>query len=210
MKLLITASLFLCTSFSTFHNTGNPSPLADYSAEWNAPRFLKCNTAANIAYLSEKEKELIYIFNLLRMDPVLFSTTVVRHYPERSGQNYLAGIDEYKSLLTDLAGTKPLPLLYADKGLTESAKCHAITSGQKAYEGHERQTEACNKKLDYQGECCDYGESNPLDVLMRLLIDANVPGLGHRFLCLSEYKFIGVSIQPHREYGSNTVIDFKF
>ncbi len=40
----------------------------------------------------------------------------------------------------------PLSLLYPDSLCFESAKCHAVSSGQKAYVGHERQTNECKQK----------------------------------------------------------------
>jgi len=46
--------------------------------------------------------------------------------------------------------------------------------------------------------------------VISLLIDENVHSLGHRKIMLSnEYTLIGVSLQPHINYGTNTVLDFK-
>ena len=187
-----------------------PSPLAVFSAEWNDVKFLNCNTAATTHYLSDHEKEVIYILNLLRADPKLFANTVVEKYPEYNNQLYLKNIPEYKSLLETLRNSKPLSLLYPDSLCFESAKCHALYSGKMAYVGHERKTEECKVKKHYEGECCQYGYEDALSILMDLLIDQNVPSLGHRFLCLSDYARIGVSIQPHTGYGHNTVVDFYY
>ncbi len=186
------------------------SPLAAYSPLWNDAKYLKCNTAVRVTYLSEKEKELIYILNLARKYPQLFDSTVVKQYPEKSGAWNLLNIDEYKSLLDTMATIDPLPLLYPDQRCAASARCHAIISGQQGYVGHDRQDAACEKRRYYDGECCDYGHSSPLDILMGLLIDQGVPGLGHRWLCLSDYSLIGVSIQPHKGYDTNAVLDFKY
>lgn len=171
---------------------------------------MKCNTAKDADYMSEKEKEIIYILNLLRTDPKLFAETVVKQYPAFSSQDYLLKVSEYRSLLQMLARQKPLPLLFPDEMNFESAECHATRSGEAGYVGHDRLTKECERKTKYNGECCDYGHDQPLDILMALLIDQHVASLGHRMICLTPYQTIGVSIQPHKQYRSNTVLDFSF
>jgi uncharacterized protein YkwD len=184
-----------------------PSPLALYSPEWNKPEYLRCNTAAQAPYLSQAEKEVIYILNLVRVNPPLFARTVVARYPELGGSQYLKNSDYYKSLLDTLAKVKPLPLLLPEKTLFESARCHAAESGKTGYVGHDRTTAACEKLERYSGECCQYGYSRPLQIVMSLLIDEGVPSLGHRKILLSGFSRVGVSVQPHSGYGTNTVID---
>jgi len=202
---ILTILLLLCGSFSLPRPA---SPLAEFSPAWNETRFLKCNTAQNTSYLTAEEKELIYIFNMMRLDPKLFAATVVKQFPKKRGPLYLENIPEYRSLLDTMSRLEPLPLLYPDKDLFESARCHAISSGEKAYVGHVRQTEECRKKKNFHAECCDYGHQTPLEMLMGLLIDENVESLGHRYICLSSFNRIGVSIQPHKRYGKNVVLDF--
>jgi hypothetical protein len=210
MKWITILLLFLSLVSFNVNRQSSSSPLAAYSEIWNEPRFLKCNTAAKTTYLTEPEKELIYILNMMHMDPQLFDSTVVKYYPEKSGALYLRNIPENQSLLDTLSTLAPLPLLSPDRTAFESAECHAISAGQKGYVGHERQSKDCEKKKDFNGECCDYGRYTPLDILMGLLIDEGVPSLGHRWLCLCNFRKVGVSIQPHTTYGKNTVIDFKY
>jgi hypothetical protein len=187
-----------------------PSPLADFSPEWNDAKYLACNTAAKANYMRDDEKEVIYILNLLRSNPVLFANTVVQKYPDLDHQVFLRNSKEYKSLLETLRKTKPMALLYPDSLCFVSAECHAISSGKTGYTGHERQTKECKKKNLYFGECCDYGHKEPLPILMALLIDQNVPSLGHRNMCIGPYGKLGVSIQPHKGYGNNAVLDFYY
>jgi hypothetical protein len=148
------------------------------------------------------------MLNLLHTDPKLFANTVVAKYPEYMNKSYLKNVSEYQSLLDTLRKVRTLPLLYPDCLCFESAKCLAVHAGKTAYVGHERKTEECKTKKHYQGECCQYGHKDPLSIVMALLIDQGAPSSGHRFLCLSDYGHIGVSIQPHTDYGHNTVIDF--
>ena len=51
---------------------------------------------------------------------------------------------------------------------------------------------------------------SPLDIVMALLIDKNVPGVGHRKIFLTDYKTVGVSIMPHKTCRNNAVIDFGY
>jgi hypothetical protein len=172
----------------------------DYSFEaWNDPAYLEANTAAYEEYLSEPEKEVFYYLNLVRMNPGLFAGTYLLKH---------AGIpdDEYEiSLYEELMAMEPLPCLKPNKLCWESAKCHAIDSGQSGYVGHERKT--CTSY--FWGECCQYGPSDPLAIILQLLIDRGVESLGHRRICLGSYDELGISIQPHSVYGSNAVLDFR-
>jgi uncharacterized protein YkwD len=160
--------------------------------------------------MSAEEKKLIYIINLMRTNPALFTSTVVSKYPDSAYMTSLKNSSYYKSLLTTLRTQVPLGLLYPDSVCFVSANCHAITAGKKGYVGHERQTEDCKKKWVFNGECCDYGHNQALDILMSLLIDDGVPSLGHRKICLSPYNKIGASLQTHEVYSYNTVIDFLY
>lgn len=197
-------------SQSKTSSPSDPSPLANFSEEWNNIRFIKSNTAVSTSYLSEEEKKIIYILNLVRSDPKLFANTVVAKYPEYKNQPSLKSVAEYQSLLDTLRTIQPLPLLNPDSLCFESAKCHAVSSGKVGYVGHERKSEECEHKKYHMGECCQYGYNDALSIIMALLIDQHVQSLGHRFLCLSSYSRIGVSTQPHTVYGHNTVIDFNY
>jgi uncharacterized protein YkwD len=181
------------------------SPLSEFSDEWNDPKYEVCNTAANANYMTAKEKEVIYILNLARMNPQLFCSTVVEIDADEKET------DNHASLVVTMKAMSPLNLLAPNKSSFESALCHAITSGKKGYVGHDRQTQSCKKAEHYFGECCSYGESDALGIVMQLLVDDGVPSLGHRKICFDNiYTSIGVSIQPHKKYGKNAVLDFYY
>ncbi len=188
----------------------NSSPLARYSAEWNKPQYLACNTAKNALYLSAKEREVIYILNLLRSNPVYFAKNVLTRYPDSSRQGWLVNVDYYKSLMDTLLKMKPLNILKPDKKCFTSALCHAESTGVTGAVTHDRANDDCKQKQFFNGECIDFGSSNPLDIILHLMIDENVPSLGHRFICISSYKSVGVSIQPHKNYGHMAVLDFCY
>jgi hypothetical protein len=201
--------LLCCLSFIRPAGSSS-SPLSKFSREWNDVKYLKCNTATNASYMNAKEKEIIYILNLLRADPRLFASTVVRKYPEYSGNLNLRRTREFKSLVRTLESMKTLPMFVPNASCYTSAECHAYSSGQRGYVGHDRINKNCRSKKYFNGECCDYGHDDPLDIVMSLLIDQGVPSLGHRMICLGPYKSMGASIQPHRTYRYNAVLDFSF
>jgi uncharacterized protein YkwD len=215
MKYLFSILLSF-TCFSQFAQTGSitngaVSPLASYSNEWNDIKYSKCNTAANAAYMSNSEKEIIYILNLIRTYPALFAKTVLKKYPAVSGNDHLADDKYYfQSLVDTLLTLQPKAMLYPDNACFQSARTHAWQSGISGYAGHQRGTPEARSKKYYNGECCDYGRSSPLEIVLSLLIDEGIPGLGHRKICLMNFTGIGVAIQPHKKYGTNAVLDFSY
>ena len=215
MKYFFTL-LLLQSSVLLFAQSGNitgstVSPLTAHSSDWNDIKYSKCNTAVNAAYMTSAEKDVIYILNLIRSYPALFAKTVLKKYPSASGQGYLADdVYYFKSLVDTLLTLKPKQILYPDNACFISAKCHAYQSGITSYVGHVRKTGDCKANKHYYGECCDYGHKDPLDIVLSLLIDEGIPSLGHRIVCLSDYTKIGVSIQPHKKYGTNAVLDFYY
>lgn len=185
------------------------NPLTSYSKEWNSPVFKRCNTASNANYMNADEQKIIWILNLIKINPSLFLKSVLLnpksiYYKSPRQQNHY-----YRSLVNDLKSLSPNDaLLQPDSINFVSAQCHAVISGQTGYVGHKRESDCVR---NYSGECCSYGTGDPLGVVMQLLIDEGVPSLGHRKICLDyEFKSIGVSIQPHSRYGNNTVLDFSW
>lgn len=186
------------------------SPLNQFSVVWNDPKYDAANSARNATYMSETEREVIHILNLMRMDPTLFESTVVNQYPEFTDKEELKNNNYYKSLTATMKKIQPLNILLPNKFCFESAQCHAQTSGNAAYVGHDRLTADCKKASFYFGECISYGYDNALDIVMTLLIDEGVPTLGHRKNFLGDFRSVAVSIQPHKSYRYNAVIDLAY
>jgi uncharacterized protein YkwD len=115
--------------------------------------------------------------------------------------------DYYIGLLAFLKNKIPMPRLNPERSLFESARCHAETSGKTGYIGHNRRTKDCKDIETFMGECCQYGYQDPLSIVMDLLIDEGVPSLGHRIVLFKPHTQIGVSIQPHKKYRWNAVLD---
>lgn len=215
MKFLTGNIVFIFTAFSLSAQqaiaptTISISPLAEFSAEWNKPEYEQCNTAADEKFMNTKEKEVIYIINLVRSNPQLFANTVLTKYSELIGKEAMLNDKYYyQSLLNTLRKMEQQTLLYADEKCYASAACHAQKSGLSGYTGHARSGTDCKAKKYYLGECCDYGNKDPLYIVLSLLIDEGMPSLGHRTILLGDYENIGVSIRKHKTYRYNAVLDF--
>ncbi len=215
MKLLAGYIVFLFAACNTYAQQSitsalnKTSPLAAFSTAWNNPEYNQCNTAVDENFMTAKEKEVIYILNLVRSNPPLFANTVLAKYPALTGKEYLLNDTYYyQSLIATLHKMEQQTLLYADKECYTSAACHAQKSGSTGYTGHVRNGADCKSKKHFLGECCDYGNENPLEIILALLVDEGVPSLGHRIILLGDYESIGVATRKHKTYGYNTVLDF--
>jgi hypothetical protein len=185
------------------------SPLRGYGTKWDSAKYLVANTAAGVSYLDENEKGVIYVLNLARMDPQQFAMTVLRKMDHYGGLPTDSMNVYFRSLLQLMDTLRPLPLLYPDSGLFVTADCHAVSSGRVGYAGHVRQDDRCTMIFD--AECCSYGFNDPISIIAQLLIDNNVPSLGHRVICLSSCsQAIGVAIRTHTVFGYTGVLDFKY
>lgn len=178
-----------------------------FSQGWTYEELSKANTALNVSLLTYEEKEAIKYLNLARLYPQKFADVEVKNYlgPVKYG-DYLKTSGYKQSLLSELQYKMPVGPLYFDEGMYSLAACFAKESGLNGKVGHNRV--ACTG--GFEGECCSYGHEQGRDIVLQLLIDHDVPSLGHRKICLDDaYNKVGLSIQSHKIYGSCCVVDFK-
>lgn len=196
--------LALCQNKGT--QPGKQAARVDYGS-WNDAAYRVANTAAMATYLTDEEKEFYKLWNYLRLNPQLFLTTYLKEVYDKPA----AKRNKYEqSLVEELMVQKPLPVIMTDKNLFTSAKCHAYNSGKIGLIGHDRTKYQVNCPKNYRAECCSYGNLDALGHLKNLMIDNGVPSLGHRRALLGDYKFAGVSIQPHKTFTNNIVIDMHY
>jgi len=177
------------------------------SQGWTYEEIQQANTAINVTGITTQEKEVIKYLNLARMYPQKFGMVEVKDYlgPAIYG-DYLKTSTYKQSLLVELQNRAAIAPVYFDESMYLLALCFAKESGASGLVGHTRIS--CTKGFD--GECCNYGPDQGKDILLQLLIDHNVPSLGHRKICLDEaYDKVGASIKPHLKYVNCCVVDFK-
>lgn len=183
---------------------------ADVWDQWDRETVEKANTAQGFEYYSEEEKKVVLFMNLARIDGKRFADTFLDAYVKSTG----TGMNSYvRSLYRDLKHVTDLPLLIPEEDLTSIAQGHARNSGETGHVGHKnfkKRFEPFMGNPYYNvGENCSYGFSQAIDIVITLLIDDGVKGVGHRKNTLNpEFNSVGVAIRPHKRYGSNCVIDF--
>lgn len=179
---------------------------------WDTTIVRLANSAKNISYMTDDEKQVIFYINLCRMQPRLFSKTFLKQYltenPDKETNSYVV------SLLKDLKGSKPRHPLQPDADLYKSAEKWATETGKSGATGHgdfnKRFKSFLKKNNVAVGENCDYGNSDPLAIVLDLLIDEGIEDVGHRRNMLAAtFNTIGVSIKPHKGYDWDCVMDFE-
>lgn len=205
LKTIIISALIFGLSFvAKAQNTG-------YSA-WSEAELQKANTARSCTGLTEVEKEVILLTNLVRIDGEKFRESFAKPYLKGKMNGYIS------SLYSQLEHFKDLPMLYPDAKLCNAARYHAKEMGESGNIGHSSlDGTSFDKRLKkfgypsntYMAENCSYGFNDAIGIVMQLLVDEGVPGLGHRKNILSSnYKAIGVSVYPHQKHKYTCVQDF--
>lgn len=175
--------------------------------KWTAQQIQSANTAKNIAYLTPTERVTILYINLARMYPKEFVKIELHNYNGTAKYgNFLKNSTYKQSLIATLNSMQPVKGLVFDEKLYLTAKCFAKEQGESGQEGHARK----NCTRENSAECCSYGMETGKDVAMQLLIDHDVPSLGHRKLCLSAgYSQVGTGTHAHTKWQTCTIVHSK-
>jgi len=185
----------------------------DITAGWDKATLNKANTAKDAAWLSSEEKLVIYYTNLVRLDPALFAKTILKHYLDSAKMKNSIYIT---SLYKDLQKTKAMDVLLPMSDLSEEAKKHAIDMGKSGKIGHNtskgenfaKRIVELKKTYSIVFENCQYGYDKAIDMVIDLLVDEGISDYGHRKAILnSKLKYIGTSIQKHKGYRWNCVME---
>ena len=210
MKILASSLFFLLVNFSF------SQMYFDYSNYYLEENKKNANTAIYEDYLRDEEKKIFYYLNLVRNEPKLFLETFLsienQNIHQKNCKSYSKKKCSYiNSLINELSVIKPLNYINPNKDFYNYAYCHAKKSGKKGYIGHSRKKSGCTNLPSPYGECCHYGSEFALDIVLDLLIDCGVSNLGHRKILLSnQYTMMGVSIENHKNYNYNAVLDLTY
>jgi uncharacterized protein YkwD len=190
--------------------TGLVQAQQDVFARWDKKVLEKANTAKDADYLTGEEKKVIFYCNLARMNPSLFSVTILDHFLDSTGYKNSAYV---VSLKKALASAKPTEPFIPQKDLFLIAKDHADKmgkAGKKGHDGFDKRYKPVMKTYNqFVGENCSYGLNEAVRIVMQLLIDEGVGDSGHRKNILDpNFKNLGVSIQPHRTSTWQCVMSF--
>ena len=153
---------------------------------------------------------------MVRTQPQLFAQTYLKNYLDTAPiekTRYLS------SLKKELETAKPQEVLKPQFDLYEVAKKHAIEMGAVGKVGHNSASgESYESRMSKVGvryvrvmENCQYGFADALSIVIDLLIDEDIPDVSHRKALLhTNAQYIAVSIQPHKVYRYNCVMELAF
>jgi hypothetical protein len=190
---------------------GGPASFSAYNQLFSQEKYAGLHTAAREFYLSEEEKLVVALCNLVRYDPAGFVREVLTP----------AGIDsgraEYNEMFSFLSQRKSVFPLMPAFSLYKSAVLHARDMGLNGLSGHKSSDgktfpERIGQYFPTQtGFAENYyqGSGDPLDLVLSFLMAKGENGRQYRENLLSPgLHYIGVSILPHRSSCNNAVLDF--
>ena len=177
---------------------------------WDKKDSVLCHTFNDEINLTPSEKEILFLTNLARTNPSLFADTYLKQYLD---ENYSTQNSYTKGLYNQLKKMKSCSELTPEKSLSNMAYNHALTTGKNGEVGHgnyeQRLKKYTSNKFMATAENCSYGFNDPKMIFFQLLIDDQVQSLGHRKSILNNaYQSIGISIQVHKKYEFNCVMEF--
>lgn len=160
----------------------------------------------SIPEMKEDEVALLVLLNKARTNPKLFA------------QQYLTGDDSENELKSVLIEMDPLDPLMTNKQIYDISKKHAIDLDIYSIAGHissngmtmeDRLIEA-NIYTKVFAENCIFGYNDPLEIILRLLIDEDNENRNQRKIILSrDFNVVGISIEPHSgEFCWSCIQDF--
>ena len=179
-----------------------------YKAQWSAAVCDSANSATTETYLTSEEQRTFYYLNLARLRPQLFATTYADGWIGPNGYSNGKNFSDYKStLIADLKAMHATNTLLPSRKMYDLAYCHAVGIGNQGLDTHDRSLTGCPS--GYRAECISFGMHSGFEVAMQLLVDDDVPSLGHRKACLGNYTAAGVACHDHKKHGRCAVVDFE-
>jgi len=221
----------ICTAFVLFFFTATSVSAQSFTStnSWSPEELEMANTAKNTTYLNDEEKKIIFYMNLSRMDGSKFFNTYFQDFVNayNSDMKQYSNFDQlrvnrkdkyYRGLEKDLKDIKGLSVFRPDETLTYVAQQHAKDLSKNNIAGHNSSDGRTVKDRISQyyprhamAENLAFGFSKGLANVCMLLLDKDVPDLGHRKTILGtsyNLNFAGVNIRKHPGYRYCAVIDF--
>ena len=186
------------------------------------------DTARNVSYLNDVEKDIVLELNKVRANPSAFA----RVYLETRRQNYNGrlyqrpgqtdlrtkeGRPALEECIRVLRNTEAMGPLRPSRGLSNAATDHVKDTGPRGGIGHkgiDRSTTGTRvsrygKWSGYIAENISYGPERALEIVIQLLVDDGVSSRGHRKNILeNQFAYIGIAVGPHKTFTTMCVMDF--
>jgi len=186
------------------------------------------NTARDVIYLNELQKEVILELNKVRSNPNRFAEEYMNElraaydgkifdYPGQDPVKTQEGISPLNECIQILKKTGPLPILNPSEGLSKASAELVANQQARGGIGHIASTGSTpQKRIEKYGnwdicsaEDITYGSFEARQIVIFLLIDDGVPDRAHRKNILNPcFHFAGVADGSHPTYQSMCVIDY--
>lgn len=188
---------------------------------WN---LTKLDTARNVNYMTDLEKDIVLEMNMARSDPKKYAALYVA--PRAAKFNGLLydrrlktaeGVAAVNECVSVMSAQESLPPFQPSKGLTRAAKDQARMQSVTDQVGHEGTDgsspfDRIKRYGSYMtaGENIDYGSSSAREIVLSLLVDDGVASRGHRKNIMNKaFTTVGVGYaDAHKKYRCMCVIDF--
>jgi len=199
--------------------------IAQQNYEWPIKTL---DTARDVTYLSEEEKDIILEMNMLRHNPSAYTQKhilwmrvfyhgKVLEIPGKTPFKTHEGVEAFDECLEALKKAEPAPPLTPSKGMSKACKLLVYDQELTGKTGHK--DSAGNQPIDrmhkfghfsgFFAENIHYGDIEPRFAIISLLIDDGVRSRGHRKNLLNpEYKYTGIATGKHKEFGGICVINY--
>lgn len=184
----------------------------------------KLDTARNVDYLSNIEKDVVLEMNKARTNPALYAELYIEPRTKKFNEKIYngrlrtnEGVAVVNECVSYMKGLKATSILNPEKGLSLAAQRHSSTQGETDQTGHTGVDGSdpftrIKKYGTYRtaGENIDYGAKTGQDIVVDLLIDDGVSSRGHRKNILNkDFSSTGAGFTPkHKLYGSVCVITY--
>lgn len=201
--------------FSTFKSNAEFSQICALD-NWDCQLL---NTASSAEFLSDEEKNIILVTNMVRSNPVRFADLYIKplfSYLHNKKINLPDGqiliISEGRALLNELykqlIKTKSMNILYPSPGLTLAAKLHGENLQKSSKVDHGSGKNSLENRINKYGkwQYC-IGENittyyqSPMLIVISLLLDDSVKSRSHRKNILDpSFNRIGICFTNHKKF----------
>jgi len=170
---------------------------------------------ARLVCANESSSAVLDEINFARTNPRGYAQALIAHAATSRADT--ADPRAFAEAISFLQRATPLPPLSAAQGLVSSAREHVVDQGAHGTFGHNgtdhsspwKRMAEFGRYSGLRGENISYGYSSARGIVAQLIIDAGVPGRGHRKNIFNPgYEIAGASCGSHARFGSMCVIDF--
>jgi hypothetical protein len=194
----------------------------------NPEKYSLLNTAENVDYMSDLEKDVVYEINLFRSDPSEYARKYIAplarcykgrilYFPGEPPIMTKEGVRALNECVKALMNESPVCVVTPNKLLTKATNDHQKDQSRTGRVGHwgsdgSKMRNRIERYATWQTRIAEniaYGSTNARQIVVLLLIDDGVRGRGHRINFLRpDVNYVGVSCGYHPEYKSMCVMDF--